>query len=447
VGSAAGAYINPPLSRFDRTLARIDHNRYVMLDELSAPAPHTYDWVMFNGPLYIHAVDGVSLDEGQQAVGETFYGNNGNAEVWGFTSGDAEREISFTTYTGAEQYGFQTKVHSPSAATDGQFITTLEVAAFDNEFYHHADELIESVHLVGGPSAGTPAYVENAGVTYVSYSGGGAGYLEFAVVVPSDGEYSIDTLYMASSGFGQTRLLVDAQPLGGNYDPAFFALVPAPVFHHGTVSLTAGTHLLRYQNVPSAAGSSAIALSSLRVIPVDQASQARDNGLRSRRISGRGATAVRTTADAQVRAAALGISAESSWQTEWIGVGAGGSRYRVGALDSDGAFVLAQFGDVGGRPVRVHRYAALGATRLRAEGATLVDSTAAVDLSVDASAAPTVTTATVRVAGAQTAVTLQAGRPRSVTSDGQPVAFDADAAKGTVTVQLTTGTHELSIHQ
>ncbi|MGD7706638.1 heparinase II/III domain-containing protein [Microlunatus sp. Y2014] len=444
VGTAPGCYVTPAVSQFDRRVVRIGRNRYVMIDQLAAPEAHDWDWVMFHGPLYGHAVDGAARPVDQAVAGQEFHVHNGHAQLWGWSGGQGTRTVTFAVTPGAEQYGVQTRIRSTDTEQT-HFLTLLEAAAVSDEHHLLAEQLVAAVVDTGGPTPGTPVRTENAGTTYLTYSGGAGGWIDVKVDIAVAGDHVIDTIFMTSYGYGQTALSVDGQPLGGSYDPAFFGLVPGNTFRHGTVHLTAGEHVLRFRNTgASTSGGTAMAISSVRVIPAATADAVADNGLSSRNLVGSNVIGILTDADVDIRKATLGEDADAAWQVEWVAQRTGGTgTYRLddaaGAttLVADADFVVAQL--TRGRGARaLHRLGAINATTVTIGDLVLLASDRPVDVALATATAP-MTELTVRATEAST-VRVYASRPRRVTVNGIPARFGYRAAEAAVSLSVPAGT-------
>ncbi|HEY6738068.1 MAG TPA: heparinase II/III family protein, partial [Actinopolymorphaceae bacterium] len=448
-GSAAGSYIAPRVHRFDRRVLRLGHNRFAMVDDLAAAGEHEFTWAMFHGPLFDHAVDGTPVEPETWVRGDTFYGSNGTAGVWGFAAGDGDREIRFASHRGAEKYGLQTQVRPTRRSASERLLTMLEVAALhddgDDAFHFRADALMSRLKEAGGAEHGLPRRVENAGVVYLEHSGGSKGFCEFEIEVDATDTYVVETMFMAHGGLSATRLSVDGRDLGGTYDPEFFALTPAPVFSHGAVRLARGKHRLRYRKASTGRTDDKLAIVSVRVAPVDSVPAVRDNGLRYRYLHGAGAMGVGTSVDAGVRSRT--VHGQTDWRTELLAFRAGRARrsYTLGELESDGTCAVAQFGagEGVGRPLR---YAAVDASRLRAAGIPLLAASAPIDVSVDSGGGPIPTTATVRTTARETEVSLWTPNEAGSVSTGDgTLAFLYDSRDSSVTVRLPRGEHRLIV--
>ncbi|MGD7705015.1 heparinase II/III domain-containing protein [Microlunatus sp. Y2014] len=406
-GRAAGAYVRPALSQFDRHVMRIGPNRFVLLDKITSDEARRLTFQLLQGPLYQQHVGGAPVERGDRVTGTAFHAHNGAGELWGHSSDGADQTIGFVQYEGAEQYGQLLQIGGEIPVTSATRITTIEVSAVHDGAYLSASAMQD--RLV------TPAtFIQHAGVTMLRSEDGN---LELAVNVPADGSYVVDSVFMTGFGYGHPSLLVDGQPLGGSYDPGFFALVPGPAFRHGTIELTAGEHRLRYRTEPGSTGGTAVAVQSLRVVPAERADRQQDNGLTAEHLTGEGISGIHTVADTEVRTATFSTAGDVGWTSEWAVAGEGSGIKQLKSLRTDAEVAVVQVGR-GRGAAALHRIGAMRVTRVEVGGVVLASTSAPVDLAVDASEAGQVAVeVTADVAGS---IELRIGR-RVRSADGRPV--------------------------
>ncbi|MDG0811245.1 carbohydrate binding domain-containing protein [Cohnella rhizosphaerae] len=267
-GSAAGAYLNPKLEKFDRHIVYVKPNYYVMLDDLQADAPRDFDWVLFGGPLLDYQVDGASVAPGQTAYGNDVFVQNGSAQLSAKFLSASPLPITVSTYSGADKYGYQVKVRSgDQKQTNYRFLTVLKAAPFDHAGYYQAEDLIGQMST----SASVYGKVNGAGTQYLQLNMDEVGdYASFTVETDTEGDYAFATTFMESStNYGIVQAYVDGQPIGSAIDDGIFGAFPTKPQVHGTVHLTAGTHTLRYEVAgknPNAAGYS-FGIDAIRLVP------------------------------------------------------------------------------------------------------------------------------------------------------------------------------------
>lgn len=428
LASAAGAYVNPDLTRFTRRAMRIGANRYVLVDDVAAPQGHRFTFQLFHGPLYQHHVDGTAVAVGSAVPGIGFHAHNGAAELWGHSADGQPQTVGFVEYEGAEPYGLQLHVSQADTVTSSTRFTTLEAVAV------HDDRHLLAADLHARMVAPTASVSQNAGVTFLAQ---GAGNLDIRITVPATGEYSLDSVFMTGYSYGYVSLAVDGTPLGGPYDPSFFGLVPGSVFRHGVVHLAAGDHVVRYSSVPGPRGGTTFAVQSLRVVPVAEADVARDLGLTAEHRTGQGISGLMTSVDTDLRTAVLGAEGDVGWLTEWA-VTTDGTARRLGELVTDAEALVLQAGRGRGEAA-LHRLGAIRATTVELGGMVLASSTTPANLSVDASSAGAVSIA-VDAAG-PTTVEVRIGR-RWRDRDGR-IAVQAGKDAYGVSLDLAAGEHRL----
>ncbi|RKN78235.1 carbohydrate binding domain-containing protein [Paenibacillus ginsengarvi] len=252
-GSAAGAYGNPKLTRFDRHVVYLKPDTFVMLDDIQSNAPHVYDWMMYGGAIADFEIDGQSATAGQTVNGRDLYYRKGGAELAATFLDSSQLPITFAKYPGAESYGYYAKVGSGSAKTDHRFLTVMKTRT-----YHPQGLFDESNLLPLTASSGREVKLVQAnGATVIFYRGEAAGdFMTVTVNVPQAGDYDITSRFLKSPLYGKVQAYVDGQPVGGIYD-GYAAAVEGPFsFAHGTVPLTAGTHTIRYEVTGKNASSS-----------------------------------------------------------------------------------------------------------------------------------------------------------------------------------------------
>ncbi|MBP1988586.1 S-layer homology domain-containing protein [Paenibacillus eucommiae] len=251
-GSAAGAYTSPKLEKFDRHIVYMKPDYFVMFDDLKADIPRTFDWVLYNGGLSEMAVDGQTVPFGQTTQGNNLYVNNGRAALTAKFLSSSPMPITTQLYPGAESYGYSSKVSSGAPATDFRYLTVLKAAPVHVEGQYRATELLPPLET----SSKLVKVVEAANTQLVFYRADTVGdYMTLEFNVDEAGTYALDTMFIQSPSYGKVQTYLDGQQIGGVYDGYNAEVQAAGPFHHGDVTLQAGTHTIRYEIVGKNAAS------------------------------------------------------------------------------------------------------------------------------------------------------------------------------------------------
>ncbi|MEI6503145.1 MAG: heparinase II/III family protein, partial [Armatimonadota bacterium] len=115
-GSAGSTYntdTQKVLARFDRSIVYLKPHLFIIRDQLGAPQPHRYSFLLH--------CDGMGDIE---AAGEDFVVTRGNAQVYTKVMSEARLTPRIETYPGAESYGPYLRVETEPAATTS-FLTVL----------------------------------------------------------------------------------------------------------------------------------------------------------------------------------------------------------------------------------------------------------------------------------------------------------------------------------
>lgn len=265
-GSAAGAYGNPKLTKFDRHVVYLKPDTFIMLDDLQADAPRVYDWILYSGALKQFEIDGQPAQAGVTTAGNDLYLLGGGAELSAKFLDDSQLPITVAQYPGAESYGYYSKVGSGAAQTDHRFLTVMKTRP-----YKPAGLLEESELMPLTASSGKEArLIQAAGSTVIFYRSVQAGdYMTVTVDVPETGTYSLKSHLLKSPLYGTVQVYVDGQPVGGVYDGYAPEVTASAPFDHGTFQLTAGTHTIRYEVTGKNAlsGNYFIGLDAVQLLP------------------------------------------------------------------------------------------------------------------------------------------------------------------------------------
>ncbi|MDF2715248.1 MAG: heparinase, partial [Paenibacillus sp.] len=265
-GSAAGAYGNLNLTKFDRHVVYLKPDTFVMLDDLQADAPRVYDWILYSGALKQFEIDGQPVQAGATTTGNDLYLRSGGAELAAKFLDNSPLPITVAQYPGAQQYGYYSKVGSGTAKTGHQFLTAMKVQP-----YAPIGLLEENALMPLTDSSGREAkLIQAAGSTVIFYRAVEAGdFMTVTVDVPETGNYKVQSFFLKSPLYGTVQTYVDGQPVGGVYDGYAPDVTASAPFEHGTIPLTAGSHTIRYELTGKNAqsGNFFIGLDAVQLLP------------------------------------------------------------------------------------------------------------------------------------------------------------------------------------
>ncbi|MBP1990539.1 S-layer homology domain-containing protein [Paenibacillus eucommiae] len=242
-GSAAKAYANPKLEKYDRHIVYIKPNYYVMLDDLQADVPRDFDWVMFNGQLFDYQIDGTTAVPGQTQYGNDLFVQNGSAQITAKFLSPDPLPMTFYKFNGAENYGYSVKVGSgDEKLTDHRFLTVMKAGPFVSSYYQ-AEEMLPAMTT----SASSYPILTEVGTRFIRFNMSQVGdYTEYQVNVDEEGDYQFSTTFIDNPNFGNVQVFVDGQPIGSSVNAGSFGYLPK-LYNHGTLHFTAGQHTLRYE--------------------------------------------------------------------------------------------------------------------------------------------------------------------------------------------------------
>lgn len=428
-GSAANAYMNPKLTRFDRHVVYLKPDTFVMLDDLQADAPRVYDWILYNGAIKDAEIDGEPVEYGETADGNSLYVQSGGAQLAAKFLSDTTLPITVDTYPGAESYGYYTKVGSGDPAAAYRFLTVLKAQP-----YRPSGLYDESVLLPLTASSGQETkLVQAVGTTVIFYRGQQAGdYMTVTVQVPEAGDYDLSSLFIKSPLYGKVQAYLDGQPVGGEYDGYAAEVSGAAPFQQGTVSLTAGAHTIRYEVTGKNAlsGNYFIGLDAVQLLPAgapDPAKLSVDAELVDG-TNGIGASVARSD-DSGIRDLAAFRAGTAAFT---VGDSASDAEQTVVSLDENDAVV---------------GFKMTGGTSLAYDGQTLLAAGAAFSAAFDTDTVTSQTYGVVETASAQT-IHIYAPAAVQVMVDGQwlaPGGYTVDPVAGTVAIPLAVGRHEVRV--
>lgn len=428
-GSAAGAYDNPKLTKYDRHIVYVNSDYFVMLDDLQANAEHEYDWVLYNGDLYDFSVDGVQASAGQTYQGSELWFTNGKASMQVKFLGDTPLPMKVDKYAGAESYGYYTKVGSGTEAEAHRFLTVLKAKPFHSAGYLQAEDLVPP-HASSGK---TYSVFNAANRELVFYPADQIGdYITYSVNVDQAGTYSLSTLFIQSPLYGQVQAYVDGQPVGGAYDGYNATVQAAAPFAHGDVTLSAGSHTIQYKVTGKNAGSGNyfIGIDAISVQPAgSQGPGQQPEALDASLLTGTGATGAEVN------------RADGSGLTDYVVFKTGSAAYTIAgvASDADQAIVTANASGC------CSGFSMTKGTSLAYNGATLLESQQPFNASFAADQTAVHMKGTVET-GAASSISIHSAFAPAVTINGTPLSSGQivyDASEELVTIEVPAGTHEI----
>jgi hypothetical protein len=428
-GSAAGAYGNPKLDRFDRHVVYLKPDTFVMLDELEADAPHVYDWVLFSGALNHFEVNGQEVQAGQTTQGNGLYVRSGGAELAAKFLADTTLPITVTQHPGAESYGYYTKVGSGAATADHRFLTVLKARPYQPQGLFDESNLLPLTDSSGREAK----LVQASGSTVIFYRGAGAGdYMTVTVNVPEDGTYSLKSRFLQSPLYGIVQTYVDGQPAGGAFD-GYAPDVTGPVTaDQGNLQLTAGTHTIRYEVTGKNAlsGNYFIGLDAVTLLPANSPE------LEQLEVSAAMVTGTNGVGASVDREDGSGVRDLVVFRT-------GTSGFTVGAVTGDAEQAVVSYDSnddiVGFKMTR--------GSSLLSGGSVLLAGSSAFSASFDTSSETLETEGIVDTAAAQN-ISIHAPADALIYVDGQLLgqgSYMVNELAGTVELALTAGRHQVRI--
>ncbi|MDI4645024.1 heparinase II/III domain-containing protein [Cohnella hashimotonis] len=428
-GSAAAAYENPKLTKFDRHIVMIKPDYYVMFDDLSANANRTFDWVLNNGNISEFAIDGQNGTAGQTIMGNDLYTSNGKAALNAkFLSRD-KLPITVGPYPGAESMGYLTKVSSGAASKDYRYVTVLKATPLLQPDVIQAEDLLPPKESSGKEFK--IVNVDGAGVVfYRAETAGDYMTLEFELDKP--GTYQVNGKFIQSPSYGKIQTYVDGQPVGDIFDGYDATVRTAAPFPLGQIELAAGKHTVKFELVGKNA------LSANTFIGVD--------GIQLTMDGTKAPSEPQKTLNAELLEND-GVIGSKVWRGEAEEIvdsvlfKTGTSSYSVDGIASDADQSVVTRGLYG----RIQGYAMTRGTSLQANGNTLLQASDPVNASVQGSYGRWEATLET---GADGNVSLYVPYASAVTLNGRQLApgeyiFDKSARK--LSLLLSAGTHRIAI--
>ncbi|TMV49120.1 hypothetical protein FE783_15755 [Paenibacillus mesophilus] len=430
IGSAPGAYGNS-LSSFDRHIVRVN-DYYVMMDDLKASSPHTYDWMLYAGPVKDAKIDGTAASVGVTTYGNKFSYRHSGARMTAYTLGTSALPITFDKYSGAESYGYMVKVGSGAATADNRFLSVLKAEASPQPAgVLTGADLLNAVVSSSGDSAD---YVKAATADIMTFKADAAGdYIDFSMNVSASGTYSLSGYFMLASNYGQVKAYVDGQQLGTVFEGYSPVTQSAPLHHFGDIALSAGDHTIRMEVAgkhPSS-GSYRIGIDEVRLLPAASNAVETDSALQAAQVSAAGVIGAKVNCDVSC----------SQFDYVLFKTGTSGS-YTVEGITSDAKQSVVSRG-ASGVPAA---FAMTGGTSLTDVGQTLLLGSANFDASFtfDAGSGTTAGVLVVEAAGSYSFRVPSA--PTLVKVDGAPVAnYGYDASAKLLTVPVASGRHSIEV--
>jgi hypothetical protein len=428
-GSAAGAYGDPKLNKFDRHVVYLKPDTFVMLDAMQADEPHVYEWILYSGNLAEFEIDGQAAQPGETIAGHHLYMRRGGAQLAAKFLSETPLPITVTTYPGADSYGYYAKVGSGNATSDYRFLTVMRAKPYEETGFFDETNLLPLTDSSGNEVK----LVQANGVTVIFYRGLQAGdYMTVTVDVPETGNYKMTSQFLKSPLYGMVQAYIDGQPAGGVYDGYAPAVEGPFAFDHGYVSLTAGTHTIRYEVVGKNAqsGNYFIGLDELRLTP-EGWEELRKLAVDAELVQGTGGVGALVARDDEP-----GIRDVAVFRT-------GAQPFDVGGMTGDAEQAVVS---LNGEDEAVG-YKMADGTWLRYDGNVLLSGNAPFGAAFDTDSE------TAEISGIVETSTTQPIRIRApangfVVLDGNPLhpgGYHVDEQEGTIELAMTVGRHEVNV--
>lgn len=431
-GSAAEAY-GGQLTRFDRHIAFMKpHGYYVVMDDLASDTPRTYDWVLYGASMKDIAIDGGAGTVGQTVYGNSLYYRNPHAQLTAAFPGDEPKPLTVATYPGAESYGYTVKVGSGAPVTAHRFLTVLKAAPFGEPGYWNGADLLP---LASG-SSGKELKLVWAGTTDTAlYRATQAGdYVEFDIDVPTAGTYDLSAYYILAPIYGRIQVYVDGAPVGPATDLYATEVRNAPPTEHGSLSLGAGSHTLRFEVVsknPAATGYY-FGIDEVRLVPAGSPPAHAAMAVDAERLEGAGVIAAKIA------------DADGSGGTDYVLFRTGSAAYAVDGIGSDAVQSAVSRSGAGAAVL----YAMSDGSTLADGGRTLLAGPQPFSASFANDAGGLTGRGQLKIASAGAYAVHLPFAPAAVTLDGQPAApgaYTYDPVAGLLTLTLAAGTHTVAV--
>jgi len=243
-GSAAGAYVNPKLTKFDRHIVYVKPDYFVMFDDLQSDIPRVFDWTLYSGGYTTFEIDGQPGVSGQTMQGNDLFISSMDAALTAKFLSPGTVPITVGKYAGAEDYGNLTKVSSGAPSTEHQYVTVLKAEPIMGSGFKAKD-------LPIADSSGKESkVVATMGTNLVFYRGEAIGdYLTLSFEVSQSGTYDLSMFFIQTTGYGQVQTYIDGQPVGGVFDGFHVRDRVAEPFSLGSLNLSAGQHTIKFEVV------------------------------------------------------------------------------------------------------------------------------------------------------------------------------------------------------
>jgi len=242
---ATAAYAGLGMSKVVRRVVALPDQYFYVVDQLEAPAPHSYGWRMFNGSGCSYDVDGRVLAVGGSDTGSRITVRNSQAQlVATFAGGD--HLFGLADYTGATKYGPLTTVTRGGATANGSFATVLQVAPYEVPGHTQAESVLSSATH----SEVDARVLEINGASLVFLRSVQQGhFITFPFTVAEAGSHRIRAWLGTSPAYGIVQVSVDGTPIGEPYDGYDPTIGLTPPLDLGLRDLSAGEHTITFTAV------------------------------------------------------------------------------------------------------------------------------------------------------------------------------------------------------
>lgn len=432
IGSAPGAY-GTALTTFDRHVVRV-RDYYVMMDDLKASSPHTYDWMLYAGPVKDAKVDGAAVASGVATNGNKLSYRHSGAQVTVYALEPSVVPITFDKYAGAESYGYIAQVNGGAAAADRKFLHVLKTEASQPAGVLAGTDLLPSVAASSGDIIDS---VKAATTDILLYKADAVGdYVDFTLNVSEPGAYSLSAYLVLAPKYGQVKAYVDGQPVGPVFDSYSPVTQSAPLQPFGNVTLTAGPHTVRLEVVgkhPSS-GDYWIGIDEIRLLPAANNAVGTDANLQPERVEATGVLGAKVSCTVTC----------SVYDYVLFKTGTSSSEYTVENITSNAKQSVVSHG-ASGVPVA---FAMTDGTGLADSGQTLLQGAANFDASFAYVPETGITTGIWNADAGSSFSLWVPGTPALVQVDGAAVTnYSYNATAKLLTLPLTAGRHSITVQE
>lgn len=262
---ATAAYAGLGMSKVIRRVVALPDQYFYVVDQLEAPAAHSYGWRMFNGSGCSYDVDGRALAIGGSASGSRITVRTSQAHLVATFAGGAHT-FGLADYAGATKYGPLTTVTRGGAATTGSFATVLQVAPYQVPGHTQAESVLASA--THSPVDARVLEIDGASLVFLRSVEQGQ-FITFPFTVSAAGSHRIRVWLGMSPAYASVQVSIDGTPIGGLQDCYNTVAGLTPPLDLGVRDLAAGQHTITFTAAGKNAASSNwfLSVDAWQVIP------------------------------------------------------------------------------------------------------------------------------------------------------------------------------------